>query len=140
MNRLTTHDIHAALRTHFATDGQATLELIESAEPALSITLHEYGDMDVLLAASGEQIFVSTVLFDAAQVADRHGLNDACLRLNPINALSNLGLANVAGRDAYIVFGELSAASGIEAIIEEITALADNTVAAAEALQPYLAA
>lgn len=139
MNRLTTHEIHEYLSRRFGSDGQATVELVDGAEPALNIVLHEHGDMELQLAAAGDQVFVSTVLFDAAAVADRHGLNDACLRLNPINPLSNLGLSDVGGRDAYIVFGELSSASSHEAIVEEILTLADNTIAAAEALRPYLA-
>ena len=139
MNRLTTHEIHDYLARHFASDQQATVELVDGADPALNIVLHGYGDMELQLAAAGDQVFVSTVLFDAAVVADRAGLNDACLRLNPINPLSNLGLSDVDGRDAYIVFGELSSASSHEAIVEEILTLADNTIAAAEALRPYLA-
>ncbi|MCY7353481.1 MAG: YjfI family protein [Lysobacter sp.] len=138
MNRLTTHEIHQYLARHFATEGQATLELVEGSDPALNIVLHGYGDMELQLAAVGEQVFVSTVLFAAADVADRDGLNDACLRLNPLNPLSNLGLVDVDGRDAYIVFGELSSASSHETIVEEILTLADNTIAAAEALRPYL--
>lgn len=139
MNRLSTHEIHDHLAANFAVDGRATVELVDGADPALNIVLHEYGDMELQLAASGDQVFVSTVLFEASQVGDRHGLNDACLRLNPLNPLSNLGLADVDGHDTYIVFGELSSASSHEAIVEEILTLADNTIAAAEALRPYLA-
>lgn len=138
MNRLTTQEIHDHLQRHFADDEQATVELVEGGELALNIVLHDYGDMELQLAASGDQIFVSTVLFEARQVADHAGLNDACLRLNPINPLSNLGLSEIDGHDTYIVFGELSSASSHATIVEEILTLADNTVSAAEALQPYL--
>ncbi|MGY0557614.1 MULTISPECIES: YjfI family protein [unclassified Lysobacter] len=139
MNRLTTHEIHEYLARHFADGEQATVELVDGADPALNIVLHEYGDMELQLAASGEQIFVSTVLFEATMVGDRAGLNDACMRMNPINPLSNLGLDSVDGRDTYIVFGELSSASSQETIVEEILTLAENTITAAQALQPYLA-
>lgn len=138
MNRLTTQEIHDHLQQHFAGGEEATIELVDGGEPALNIVLHGYGDMELQMAASGDQVYVSTVLFEAGQVADRVGLNDACLRLNPINPLSNLGLAVIDGHDTYIVFGELSSASSHAAIVEEILTLAENTIAAAEALQPYL--
>jgi hypothetical protein len=93
------------------------------------------------MAVSGEQIFVSVPLVTADDVADVHGLNDACLRLNPINPLSNLGIVRQShGSDLYIVFGELSARSPVLNVLEEIRVLADNALDAAEAVAPFLGA
>jgi uncharacterized protein YjfI (DUF2170 family) len=108
------------------------------AEPTIAISLPEHGDLDIHLAASGRQLFVSTPLCLGTQVRDRAAFNDACLRLNPLNPLSNIGLQTLDGEDVYMVFGELSTRSPIANIVEEITTLADNTLQAAHALHNYI--
>lgn len=138
MTRLNTIDLHSQLLTRYAANTEISVELIEGIEPAISLTLHEYGDMSVQIAASGDQVFISTVLVRAERVRDRHGLNDACMRLNPLNPLSNLGITQYDGHDTYIVFGELSSSSSVEQIDEEISALADNTIDAAEFIKPFI--
>ena len=110
-----------------------SLELVEGAEPAISATMHNHGDLVIQLAVSGDQIFVSAPLCLGNQVHDRARFNEACLRMNPINPLSNIGLQTFDGEDVYIVFGELSARSTLANVIEEILVLADNTLDAAQA-------
>ena len=136
---LSTIDIHQLLDARYTSDDQISIELIDGAEPAINLTMHGYGDMQIQVAASGQQILVTTVLAPAERVKDRNGLNAACLLLNPINPLSNLGLVQRDGKETYIVFGELSAASNVDAIDEEIRTLADNAIDAAESLQSYFA-
>ena len=132
-----TRELHEQLVRRYAGVPDVTLELLDSSEPVINLTLHEYGDMQVQVAASGSQILVSTVLVEAERVRDRAGFNDACLRINPINPLSNLGLTQIDGRDTYIVFGELSARASAQDVEEEVAALAINTLDAAETLQRY---
>lgn len=139
MTECSTRDLYEQLTRKYAGDEQITVQLIDSSDPAIHVTMREYGDMQVVIAASGSQIFVSTVLVDAAQVKDRAGFNDACMRINPINPLSNLGLTTIDGRDTYIVFGELSAASCADDVDEELQALAINTIDAAESLKSFFA-
>lgn len=139
MRPCSTRDLHDRLATRYAADDQVSVQLVDSADPAIQVTLHAYGDMQVMIAASGSQIFVSTVLVDAAQVRDRAGFDDACMRINPLNPLSNLGLTQLGGRDTYIVFGELSAASCDDDVDEELLALAANTLDAAESLKSFIA-
>lgn len=135
---LSIHEIYAQLTERYAHDDGVRVELIEGLTPAVMVELEEYGDLDIIVATSGEQIVVSTILVPASQVRDVAGLNAACMRLNPINPLSNLGITTDAeGVENYVVFGELSNQSGIDAIDEEIQALAANTIDAAEALHPY---
>lgn len=136
---LSTIEIYQELNGRYSNDDQISLELIDGAAPAINLTMHEFGDMQIQLAAAGQQILVSTVLAPADRVKDAAGLNEACLLLNPINPLSNLGIAERGGKKEYIVFGELSAASNIDAIDEEIRFLAANTIDAAETLQHYFA-
>ena len=137
MTDCSTRDLFEQLAQRYADDEQISVQLLDSSDPVINVTMHEYGDMQVQIAASGSQIFVSTVLCDATQVRDRDAFNDACMRINPINPLSNLGLTQVGGRDTYIVFGELSAASCADDVDEELEALAINTIDAAETLKSH---
>jgi uncharacterized protein YjfI (DUF2170 family) len=137
MSTADTRDLHRQLAARFEERGDGTVELLDSAEPAISVTLSAYGDMQVLVAASGSQISVTTVLAPARRVADRASFNEACLRINPINPLSNLGLSRIDGEDVYIVFGELSSRATVQDVEEEIDVLAQNAVDAIEVLSPY---
>jgi uncharacterized protein len=134
-----TIEIYQLLSDRYANDDQISLELIDGAEPAINLTMHEFGDMEIQLAASGQQILVSTMLAPAERVRDAAGLNEAALLLNPLNPLSNLGIVEHDGKREYVVFGELSAASNVDAIDEEIRTLAANTIDAAESLQHFFA-
>lgn len=134
-----TIEIYQLLNDRYANDDQISLELIDGAEPAINLTMHEFGDMEIQLAASGQQILVSTMLAPAERVRDAAGLNEAALLLNPLNPLSNLGIVEHDGKREYVVFGELSAASNVDAIDEEIRTLAANTIDAAESLQQFFA-
>ncbi|MFC6839390.1 YjfI family protein [Xanthomonas theicola] len=138
MSPLTTTALYGLLAERYR-NAPIAIELFEGAEPAINLTLHDFGEMEIQVAASGSQIFVSTVLAPADQVADRNGLNDACMRLNPLNPLSNLGLIQHEGKDTYIIFGELSASSSLDEVDEEIQVLAANTLDAAESLKPFFA-
>lgn len=135
----TTPTLFDALETHVARERlPMKLALEPGSEPTISIHLPEHGDLAIHLAASGQQLFVSTPLCFGSQVNDRAKFNDACLRLNPINPLSNIGLQSLDGEDVYMVFGELSTRSPIANIVEEISMLADNTLQAAQALQNFI--
>lgn len=128
-----TSTLFAELSKSQLKDSGVSLELVEGAEPAISATMHNHGDLVIQLAVSGDQIFVSAPLCLGSQVHDRARFNEACLRMNPINPLSNIGLQTFDGEDVYIVFGELSARSTLANVIEEILVLADNTLDAAQA-------
>lgn len=135
----TTESLYEALRSDKSIDlNGVELSLIGGVDAIVNITMHDHGDLAMHMAVSGEQIFVSSPLCLATQVRDRAAFNEACLRLNPVNPLSNLGLQNVGGEDLYIVFGELSSRSPLPAVVEEIHALADNTIQAAEAFADHL--
>ncbi|MBS0516891.1 MAG: YjfI family protein [Proteobacteria bacterium] len=135
----TTQTLFDALETHAVRERlPLRMRLEAGAEPTIAISLPEHGDLDIHLAASGQQLFVSTPLCLGSQVRDRSAFNDACLRLNPLNPLSNIGLQSLDGEDVYTVFGELSTRSPIANIVEEVVTLADNTLQAAHALQNFI--
>jgi len=139
MFRLNTQDVHELLLARYRYRSDISVELIGDSEAVVNVTMREHVDMQIMVAAAGDQILVSTVLVNAEDVTDRAGFNDACMRMNPINPLSNLGLQTNDGRDVYTVFGELSSASSVDVIDEEIHVLASNTLDAVTALQSYFA-
>lgn len=139
MTPWTTDALYRALADSDLPATGVTLDLSAGADPSISATMREHGDLVIQVAASGEQIFVSAPLCRAGQVKDRARFNEACLRLNPLNALSNIGLVAIDGDDLYIVFGELSARAPLANVVEEIQVLADNTLAAAEAFANEIA-
>lgn len=118
--------------------GAGNVAALVDAERAYQVVLPESGDLEVTLVVGEDQIYCSTPLVTADQVRDRAGFNDACMRLNPINPLSNLGLSTVDGQDVYVVFGELSGDSSQAQIIHEIRMLAVNAIDAIETLEPFL--
>lgn len=135
MSHWTREQLHQILADAFGADRVATLD---DTETTLQVVLADAGDLEVTLVASEHQVYCSTPLVTGAQVRDRAAFNDACMRLNPINPLSNLGLATVDGQDVYVVFGELSADSTAEQIVHEIRTLGVNAIDAIETLQTYL--
>ncbi len=134
----TTQALHGELvRSPLA--ATSTIELIDGTEPTIHVNLHDQGDLPVFVAVAGGQIMVSTTLWEVSEVKDRHAFNEAALKLNPVNALSNIGIVAVQpGRDAYVMFGELSASSPVDTVVEEIQMLAQNTIEAAEAFAGHL--
>lgn len=135
MSHWTIEQLQQRLAENF---GDANVAVLEDAENALQVVLTEAGDLEITLVLSEDQIYVSTPLVTGAQVQDRAAFNDACLRMNPINPLSNLGLSTVDGQDVYVVFGELSADSTEAQIVLEIRTLGVNAIDAIESLKPFL--
>jgi uncharacterized protein len=135
MSHWTIEQLQQRLAENF---GGANVAVLEDAENALQVVLAEAGDLEITLVLSEDQIYVSTPLVTGAQVQDRAAFNDACLRMNPINPLSNLGLSTVDGQDVYVVFGELSADSTETQIVLEIRTLGVNAIDAIESLKPFL--
>lgn len=135
MSHWTIEQLQQRLAENF---GAANVAVLEDAENALQVVLAEAGDLEITLVLSEDQIYVSTPLVTGAQVQDRAAFNDACLRMNPLNPLSNLGLSTVDGQDVYVVFGELSADSTETQIVLEIRTLGINAIDAIESLKPFL--
>lgn len=120
------------LSSSLAQDASITLLDTGSAE-TIELVLKSHGDLPVQINVSGEQVLVSSALWEVSQVKDPAAFNRAALKLNPVNTLSNIGLIDLGeGRELYIMFGELSASSDLRHIVEEIRVLADNTIEAAE--------
>jgi uncharacterized protein len=136
----TTQSLYEALLdSELSQEGK--IEFLDGMEPNISVQLTDLGDLPVQINVSGAQLMVSAALWEASQVKDRALFNELALKLNPVNALSNIGLITLSpGRDLYIMFGELSASSELKHVLEEIRVLAENTIEAAEAFSDQLIA
>lgn len=136
----TTEALFDALQTApLFTEHKASIELIDGVEPALHITMHDYGDLPVFITVAGEQIIAESVLWSAAEVLDREGLNDAVLRTHKYFPLSNISLDTLGhGKDYYHMFGALSASSDLANVVFEIEVLASNVIQATEAYAEFL--
>lgn len=133
-----THTLFDGLQRRYTDDASISLSLSDGDEPVIQLRMHEHGDLPIQVIASGEQILVSTALVGAERIRDRAAFDRACMLLNPVNPLSNLGLViNPDHSETYVVFGELSANSDLDAIDEEIRTLAVNTLEAAESFRDY---
>jgi uncharacterized protein YjfI (DUF2170 family) len=131
--------LHAALiELDAAKNNEIGVSLIQGLEPSLKVTLAEYGDLPIFIAAVGEQIIVDTLLIDADDVKDINAFNDAVLRSRSMFPLSSIGIETMPGGETvYNMFGALSAGSSLTNVVHEIYTLADNVVRATEAYSDY---
>ena len=136
----TTETLCAALaQSEPASSGDFVVELVESADPGILITMTEFGDLPLLMSVSGGQILVDTLLWPVDDVADAAEFNAMILKTHKILALSTFGIrTGPDGKDYYELFGALSARSVLESVIFEIETLADNAMQVAEAYQTDL--
>lgn len=118
---------------------QASIELIEGIEPALYLIMHDYGDLEVFLNVTGEQVIVESILWPKADVVDITAFNDAVLRTHKYFPLSTISLEQGSdGVDYYMMFGALSSASLLSNIVYEIEVLASNVIQAANAYAEFI--
>lgn len=139
-NTWTTESLFDALQgAPLFREHKASLELIDGVEPALHITMHEYGDLPVFITVAGEQIIAESVLWSADEVSDQAGLNEAVLRTHKYFPLSTISLDTLAhGKDYYHMFGALSSTSDLANVVFEIEVLASNVIQATEAYAEFL--
>lgn len=115
--------------------------LVQGAEPTLSLILDDFGGLPIVIAISGDQILVDSVLVYASEVNDVAAFNDTVLRSRDIFPLSSIGIETMPdGETVYSMFGALSAASSLTVIVHEVLTLADNVIRAADAYEDFLTA
>lgn len=139
-NTWTTESLFDALQSApLFRECKASIELIDGVEPALHITMHEYGDLPVFLTVAGEQIIAESVLWSINEVLDQVGLNDAVLRTHKYFPLSTISLDTLSnGKEYYHMFGALSSSSDLANVVFEIEVLASNVIQATEAYAEFL--
>lgn len=118
--------------------GKASIELIDGDEPAMMITMHEYGDLPVFMTVSGDQIVAESILWPANDVADQARFNETVLRTQNYYPLSTICLGKRAEQDYYLMEGSVSATADINDITLEIETLANNVIRVTEAYADIL--
>ena len=106
-------------------------------EGVIEVTLHECGDLAVLVGVEGKEIQASVLLDPVSSVRDPAAFQTRLLRANKLLPLSTFGITEVGGREHYEIFGQLSGGSQIEEIVEEVETLGRNALEAAEMIQAW---
>lgn len=125
----------ALMASPLVTEGHVSLEHLEGAEPSLRLTLHDRGDLNLLLALSGEQILVEAYLWPVSVVKDPDAFNVFLLKTHKYLPLSSFSLGDVGGVASYTLFGSLSALSPLSTLLLEIESLADNVLDVVQACE-----
>lgn len=108
------------------------MSVVFRAEGVIEVTLHDCGDLAVVVGVEGKEIQASVLLDPVDAVRDAAGFQNRLLRANKLLPLSTFGITEVGGRAHYEIFGQLSGGSQIEEIIEEIETLGRNAIEAAQ--------
>jgi uncharacterized protein YjfI (DUF2170 family) len=122
-----------------ATSHHYTFSLVEGLEPVIQAVAHDYGDVNVYIAVTGEIAIVQATLFPVARVRDTARLNDRILRTEKLFDLANISIdTHPDGSEFYVIYGALRATSALSDIEFEIDTLARNAVDAAGAYREFV--
>jgi uncharacterized protein YjfI (DUF2170 family) len=106
-------------------------------EGVLQLTLHEHGDLAVVVGVEGLEIQASVALVPVAEIRDSASFDRKLLQANKLLPLSTFGITEIAGTAYYEIFGQLSGGSELEEVIEEIDTLGRNALEAAQMIQQW---
>lgn len=106
--------------------------IVVKHQDILTITLKQYGDLNLHLSLTSKQILIETVICPVKNICDVNKLNYRLLRLQKILPLSLVGISVINHQDYYIAFGALSLSSSFDDILLEIETLANNALELAE--------
>jgi uncharacterized protein YjfI (DUF2170 family) len=116
-----------------------TFSLVEGLEPVIQAVAHEYGDVHVYVAVTGDIAIVQATLFPVARVRDTARLNDRILRTEKLFDLANISIdVHPDGTEFYVIYGALRATSSLSDVEFEIDTLARNAVDAAAAYREFV--
>lgn len=122
-----------------ALSGRYTFSLIEGLEPVILAVAHDFGDVHVYVAVTGEIAIVQATLFPVARVTDTARLNDRILRTEKLFDLANISIdTHPDGTEFYVIYGALRAISSVDDLEYEIDTLARNAVDAAAAYRDFI--
>ena len=137
---VTTHTLLPDLQAGgLASSDRYTFSLVEGLEPVIQAVAHDYGDVNVYIAVTGEIAIAQATLFPVARVRDTAGLNDRILRTEKLFDLANISIdTHPDGSEFYVIYGALRASSPLADIEFEIDTLARNAVDAAAAYREFV--
>ncbi len=121
--------------------GQMGVSLLTGpeTEPVIRLTLHALGDLEILVGVEGLEVQASVALVPVSDIADAPRFEHQLLRANKLLPLSTFGITTIGGREHYEIFGQMSGASRIDEVIEEIETLGRNALDAAEMIEVWKA-
>lgn len=136
----TISSLHKALaELDVVSSGEIVLSVPQGAEQSITLTMRDYGDLQLFIAVSGEQILVDTTLVKVSQIKDTAAFNNLVLRSRDLFPLSSVGLEVIGDDEVYCMFGALSAASPLTVVVHEVLTLAENVIHAVEAFEDHFA-
>lgn len=140
MSDISPASLHERLTAgQLALSGRYSFSLIEGGEPVILAVAHDYGDVHVFIAITGEIAIVQATLFPVAQVTDTARLNDQIMRTEKLFDLANISIdMHPDGTEFYVIYGALRATSSLEDMEFEIDTLAHNAVNAAAAYRDFI--
>jgi uncharacterized protein len=137
---VTTHTLLPDLQSgSLGSSHRYTFSLVEGLEPVIQAVAHDYGDVNVFIAVTGEIAIAQATLFPVARVRDTARLNDRILRTEKLFDLANISIdMHPDGAEFYVIYGALRATSALSDIEFEIDTLARNAVDAAGAYREFV--
>lgn len=134
----------AALASALATceevlGGKMSIAVAPGGTGVIEVTLHEHGDLPVIVGVAGIEIQASVALVPVDEIVNSAVFEHRLLRANKLLPLSTFGITDIDGREYYEIFGQLSAGSELEEIVEELEALGQNAIDAAEMIEAWKA-
>lgn len=129
---------HALNATPLVQAGAVEVGRVEGVDPALSLVMHEYGDLPVFIAVGGLQIVVQALMWPVGHVTDPAAFNAHVLRSHKLVPLTTMGIEPVAGIPCYIMFGSLDTHSSLANILFEIETLAENVIESVDDYRAFL--
>jgi uncharacterized protein YjfI (DUF2170 family) len=108
-----------------------------NADSAIQVTMHEFGDLEAIIGVAPLEIQASVVLDPVASIPQSARFEHNLLRANKLLVLSSFGITEIAGIEHYEIFGQLSGASSLESVLEELNALGRNAIDAAQMMETW---
>lgn len=139
MSKLTTDDLMGQLSaTEEVINGEIALQKIDGETPVIQAVVQDIDEFPIMLSVGNEQILAIADLWGVDEVQDGKAseLNAVLLHANlpvPLSSFSIMG-------DRYVLFGAMSINSDVNAVVEEVTTLANNVVDALDFCREYLRA
>lgn len=122
-------------------EGTVEVELVGTIDQSIRASMNSHGQLPVFIAVHGDQILVESTLFPVSAIENLGEFNEAVLRSRSMFPLSALSIEKDGnGVDQFVMYGALSASSGLESVVTEIETLADNIINAAQAFESFLKA
>ncbi|WP_235560448.1 YjfI family protein [Brevundimonas sp. Leaf363] len=107
---------------------ELTARVLESADPVLLVTMHEYGDLPIYVSVGGSQIVCSVLLWPVSEQSDAARFNEFLLKAQRVVPLSNFAITTIDGQDIYELMGELSCKTPLQTVLIELRTLAENAI------------